>query len=96
MPINVPNKGTLDGRIGQVSVELRESMRAVSDLYTTLTQIGATELQAIGYTADDVAALATTFGAIAALATAYQGGAYTGPALPYDFLHSTAAWWNGQ
>lgn len=96
MAINVPNKGLLDSRIGTVSVNLRESMRAVSDLFNNLTQIGPAGLEAIGYTTDDVALLASNFGAIAALATAYEGGSYSGPALPYDFLNSTAPWWNGQ
>lgn len=93
MPINVPNKGLLDGRIGTVSINLREAMRAANDLFNELSAVGSDQLVASGYTTEDVSALLATFGAIAQLANAYEGGQYAGPALPFDFLNSTAAWW---
>lgn len=93
MPINVPNKGLLDSRIGSVSTNLRDAMRAASDLFNELSTVGADQLVAIGYTTEDVNNLLATFGAIGQLANAYEGGQYAGPALPFDFLNSTAGWW---
>lgn len=93
MAINTPNKGSLDSRIGQVTVSLRDSMRAVTDLWNELSTLGSAQLVTMGYTTEDVAALASALGAISALATAYEGGAYSGPALPFDFLNATAGWW---
>lgn len=93
MAINTPNKGALDSRIGQVTTSLRDSMRAVTDLWNELSTLGSDQLVAIGYTTEDVAALAAALGAISQLATAYEGGAYAGPTLPFDFLNATAGWW---
>jgi hypothetical protein len=95
MSINVPNKGQLDGRIGNTSVALRNAMDDIANLYLHLTELGSDVLISMGYTSDDVNALLATYGALNQLTSAYEGGGYAGPALPFNFKEATAAWWNG-
>jgi len=95
MSVNLPNKGQLDSRVGQVSVNLRDALEDVANLYNNLVQVGQANLTTMGYTSDDVNNLLATWGALAQLASAYEGGGYAGPALPFNFKNSTAAWWNG-
>lgn len=95
MSVNLPNKGNLDARIGTVSLDVRNALRECADLYQNLAELGSDQLVDLGYTSDDAANLLTVFYALSQLSSAYQGGAYAGPALPFNFMNATAGWWNG-
>jgi hypothetical protein len=90
-----PTLSGLNQQAGQVILNARNALQAILyfDLY--LQSLGQAQLVTLGYSSDDATALLTMFTNLASVANMCNGAPYAGPALPFDFLTSTAPAWGG-
>lgn len=79
----VTTKNTFDIASGQLAKQIAEWARSATDLDQYLDTLTDADLEALGYTADDVALLKSAAGDMATLAAIYRGEQAQAPA--YDF-----------
>lgn len=98
MPVGIqPSLAQLNQQAGQIILQARAALQQILffNLYLqTLGQAGLTT-DPLNATVEDATNLLATFLGLAAIANVCNGGAYEGPALPYNFLASTADFWGG-
>jgi len=91
-----PTLAQVNNQATQIVLNARNSLQSLLYFDMYLQTIGQDGLVALGMSADDATTLLTVYANLAAVANMCNGGAYNGPALPYNFLTSTAELWNGQ
>ena len=95
MAINPPNFGNLNLAAGQVVVNLRNAFEDVHRFNLFIQNYGKTALVTLGFASADADLLLAVFGNLDQIRSAYVGGAYAGPALPFDFEGQTVPLWGG-
>jgi hypothetical protein len=90
-----PSQSTLNNLAGQYVLSLRNDFENAARFNDYLNNLGNPGLVALGFSSDDANLLLAIFGNIAAIATVYTGGEYTGPNLPFDFQSQTIPLWGG-
>ena len=91
-----PTVQGLNQQASQILLSLRQDMYAVMAYNAYIQQLGATGLQAIGFTSDDAANLLAVFGNVDAVRAMAMGVSYGGPDLPHDFMADCTPLWGGQ
>lgn len=92
---NQPSQSSLNNLAGQYVLALRNDFENVINFNAYLNDIGAAGLVALGYSSNDAALMLAIFGNLASISDVYQGGAYSGPNLPFDFEAQTIPLWGG-
>jgi hypothetical protein len=88
-----PSQASINNQAGQIVLNARNALQAIIYFNLDLQDLGQDGLVALGFSADDAAAGLTMFENLAAVADMCNGGEYAGPALPFNFLESTASAW---
>jgi hypothetical protein len=96
MAINPANMGQLSQQAGQIILSSRNALQQIIYFNLYLQTIGHDGLVALGFSDTDAVDLLTVYGNLNSVAQMCNGGAYDGPALPFNFLQSTAGLWGGQ
>ena len=84
----VTTKQSLDQQSGMLSQNIMQWSRGATNLQSYLAAIPDTDLEALGYTADDVALLKSAANDMGKLAQVFRGEAEQTP--PYDFRTFTS------
>lgn len=95
MAINPANLGNLNNQAGQIVTSLRDSFEAVHRFNLYVQNLGSSGLVALGFSSGDASLMLAVFGNLDQIRSAYVGGAYAGPALPFDFQGQTVPLWGG-
>lgn len=93
-----PSRSQLDQQVTSIVLALRTDMTNVQQVNAYLQNLGVAGLTAapLSYTAADAQALLTVFANLDSIRVMAQGGAYTGPALPFNFTMQTVPLWGAQ
>lgn len=96
MAINPPNFGIINQQAGQLILNARNVLQQILFFYDYLNSLGVTGLVDLGFSAADAQLLLTVYTHMASVVNVCFGEAYTGPALPFNFLAETIPLWAGQ
>lgn len=92
---NQPTVNSVNSQVAQMAVALRNDFQTLLNWSAWLNTVGATGLQAIGFTPGDANTIVAAIGNLADLAGIYQGLAAQ-IALPFNFEDNTSSLWGGQ
>lgn len=92
---------TLNARLGQAAIAVRNAMQQASSLFEYQNNLGANGLEAAGLSAQDAAAYQTLASYLSAVAGVYygtvqQGGSGGTGAIEFDFDNALSVTWGGQ
>lgn len=93
--INPPNFGLLNQQAGQIAIDFRDGCQRVINFNNYLQNLGKPALITLGFTSADADLLLAIYGNLSAVAMVCEGGNYTGPGLPFDFIAQTIPVWGG-
>lgn len=92
---NTATQASLNQQAAQIIISLRNNILAVQQFDASLSYLGLQGLINLGFTGDDAQMLLTVFGSLNAICAMVNGNAYTGPALPHNFVQDTIPFWGG-
>lgn len=84
-----PTSASINGIAGNLAVTLRNTCVSIITYNAYIQQLGRTGLTSLGFSGPDADNLLAVFARLSAYAVAYQGGAYTGPSFPHNFVADT-------
>jgi hypothetical protein len=90
-----PTQAGINQQAGQIVLNARNALQQILFFNDYLNDTGQDGLVALGFSADDAALLLGVFANMAAVSSMCMGEAYTGPALPFNFLGQTIPLWGG-
>jgi hypothetical protein len=94
---NQPTAATINALAGQKAIGLRDAVYEAIRFNAYLTALGGqTFLVGLGMSSGDAAAMVAAYGNMASWAAVFPGGAYNGPALPFNFESNSTPLWGGQ
>jgi hypothetical protein len=91
-----PTQNSINNQAGQIVLNARNAIQQIIFFNDYLQDLTAGTLVSLGFSDTDAASLLSVFANMAAIASACQGAAYTGPELPFNFLAQTVPLWGGQ
>jgi hypothetical protein len=91
-----PNLGLLNIQAGTLLVNLRNAVQQAQAFGDYISLQGEAGLMAMGMAQADAAELLDVYANLQALAGAFYGLPYTGPALPFNFYHQIVPLTGGQ
>jgi hypothetical protein len=90
-----PTVNSVNNAVAAMAVSLRNDFATILNFSAWLNTVGASGLQAIGFTGGDASTIVAAVGNLADLAGVYQGQAPQ-IGLPFNFEDNTSTLWGGQ